>query len=47
MGDDLVEEVCQDNEDEGAIAVGDVFPSGDATPPVHPNCRCWPEPADS
>ena len=31
---------CQENEDAGAIPVGDEFPSGDTEPPAHPNCRC-------
>ncbi len=41
MGDDLVEEICAENEDAGQIAVGDTFLSGDNAPPAHPNCRCW------
>jgi len=39
-GDDLVSEDCQENEDEGPIALGEDFPSGDDAPPAHPNCRC-------
>jgi len=30
---------CLDNEDE-VVPLGDLFPSGDERPPVHPNCRC-------
>lgn len=33
-------EDCQDNEDEGPIALDDTFPSDDDAPPAHPNCRC-------
>jgi hypothetical protein len=33
-------EICQDNEDAGAIEVDEDFPSGDARPPAHPNCEC-------
>ena len=35
--DDLVEEDCQENADEGTIALDDDFPNGDNP---HPNCRC-------
>lgn len=43
--DDLVSEECQANGEagengDGVIALDDIFPSGDAAPPVHPNCRC-------
>jgi SPP1 gp7 family putative phage head morphogenesis protein len=38
--DDLVEEICEENESAGAIGLDDVFPSGDDCPPAHPNCRC-------
>ena len=31
---------CQENADEGEIALDDDFPSGDDAPPAHPNCRC-------
>jgi hypothetical protein len=41
MGDDAVEAICEDNEDASPIDVGDTFPSGDDTPPAHPQCRCW------
>jgi SPP1 gp7 family putative phage head morphogenesis protein len=30
---------CEDNDDE-IVAIGDLFPTGDERPPVHPNCRC-------
>jgi SPP1 gp7 family putative phage head morphogenesis protein len=30
---------CADNDDEVA-GIDDSFPSGDDSPPVHPNCRC-------
>jgi HK97 family phage portal protein len=39
-GDGKVEEECQMNEDQGVIGLNDTFASGDAAPPVHPNCRC-------
>jgi SPP1 gp7 family putative phage head morphogenesis protein len=38
--DELVEEICEDNENAGPIDLGDAFPSGDDCPPAHPNCRC-------
>jgi HK97 family phage portal protein len=47
MDDDLVEEVCEGNADDGPIAVGETFSSGDDAPPAHPNCRCWLEPGDT
>lgn len=31
---------CAENEDAGAIPLGDEFPTGDTEPPAHPNCRC-------
>ena len=41
-------EVCQENADAGAIDLDEDFPSGDAAPGAHPNCRCVlvPEVAD-
>jgi hypothetical protein len=33
-------DVCQENADAGRIGIDDSFPSGDETPPGHPNCRC-------
>ena len=39
-GDDLVEEICQDNQDQGPIGIDDDFDSGDDAPPAHTNCRC-------
>jgi phosphohistidine phosphatase SixA len=33
-------EVCQENADEGPLSEDEQFPSGDAYPPAHPNCRC-------
>jgi Phage Mu protein F like protein len=39
-GDDRVEEECQGNADAGWIPLGEDFPSGDARPLAHPNCRC-------
>jgi Phage Mu protein F like protein len=39
-GDDLVDEVCQENEDAGPIDLEDDFPSGDDAPTAHPFCRC-------
>ena len=43
--DDLVSEECQENGEagengDGVIGLDDIYPSGDAAPPVHPNCRC-------
>jgi SPP1 gp7 family putative phage head morphogenesis protein len=37
--DDLVEEICEENEDEGPIALDEDFPSGEDCPPAHQNCR--------
>ena len=31
---------CIDNAEEGEVAFGKTFPSGDLYPPAHPNCRC-------
>jgi hypothetical protein len=33
-------EICEDNHDEDPIPVDDDYPSGDDSPPFHPNCRC-------
>lgn len=33
-------EICQANNDQGAIDLDDEFESGDAAPPAHPNCEC-------
>lgn len=38
--DDVDEEICQANEDQGPIPLDDEFDSGDSEPPGHPNCRC-------
>jgi SPP1 gp7 family putative phage head morphogenesis protein len=38
--DDVDEDICQPNEDEGPIPLDDDFQSGDDAPPGHPNCRC-------
>lgn len=38
--DDAVSEECLENEAAGVIPLGEVYPSGDAAPPAHPNCRC-------
>lgn len=38
--DDKVEEVCQANQEAGALELDEPFPSGDDAPPAHPNCRC-------
>lgn len=40
MGDDLVTEECQENEDAGWIPLDESFPSGDDEPPRFPGCRC-------
>jgi SPP1 gp7 family putative phage head morphogenesis protein len=37
--------VCVENQDRGAVAIGQPFPSGDLRPPAHPRCRCVPVPA--
>ncbi|MDE3023544.1 MAG: phage portal protein, partial [Pseudomonadota bacterium] len=40
-GDDKVDtSMCAPNAEAGAIALKSDFPSGDLTPPAHPNCRC-------
>ncbi|MHB8668928.1 MAG: phage minor head protein [Burkholderiales bacterium] len=31
---------CDDNEEGGEIPIDDDFPSGDSSPPYHPNCEC-------
>lgn len=33
-------EICQENADEGPLSEDEQFPSGDAYPPAHPNCKC-------
>ena len=33
-------DVCSKNAAAGPIDLDDTFPSGDDTPPGHPNCRC-------
>jgi hypothetical protein len=33
-------QMCQDNSDDGVIALEDDFSSGDAFPPAHPYCEC-------
>lgn len=33
-------EVCIDNADASPIPIDEDFPSGDDSPPAHPNCRC-------
>lgn len=38
--DDVDEEICRKNEEDGAIPVDAEFSSGDTAPPGHPNCRC-------
>lgn len=38
--DERVDEICGENEEVGAIGLGEAFPSGDDAPPAHPNCRC-------
>jgi len=38
-GDDECDD-CANNEAAGVIGLDDDFPSGDAMPPCHPNCRC-------
>lgn len=38
--DDLVSDECNENADAGVVPLGELYPSGDAAPPSHPNCRC-------
>jgi SPP1 gp7 family putative phage head morphogenesis protein len=38
--DDAVSDECQLNADAGVVPLGELYPSGDAAPPAHPNCRC-------
>lgn len=33
-------EICQANNEQGAIDLDDDFESGDPSPPAHPNCEC-------
>lgn len=42
--DELVDDECAENEDQGAIPIGASFKHG--LPPVHPRCRCTVIPAD-
>ncbi|MEU0516635.1 phage minor head protein [Streptosporangium sp. NPDC006007] len=42
--DERVCPVCKANEDEGAVRLGQLFPSGIPYPPQHPWCRCAPQP---
>lgn len=37
--------VCEDNAGAGDLLLGTPFPSGDLTPPAHPNCRCVLQPS--
>jgi hypothetical protein len=37
--------VCQANEDQGLVRLGEPFDSGDEEPPAHPHCRCVTLPA--
>lgn len=44
-GDDLVSEDCVENGEagdngDGVLGLDEIYPSGDAAPPAHPNCRC-------
>lgn len=39
-GDHDIDDECNDNEDDGTVAIGDSFSSGDDGPPSHPNCNC-------
>ena len=39
-GDDLVSDICEDNEAQGYIPIDQAFSSGHDTPTYHPNCRC-------
>jgi SPP1 gp7 family putative phage head morphogenesis protein len=44
--DDRVCLICSENEDDGFIAAGDSFSSGDTQPPSHSRCRCCLVPGD-
>lgn len=39
-GGELVCELCQGNEDDGPVPVGEAFSSGDTEPGAHPDCEC-------
>lgn len=39
-------QICITNEAAGAIPLGQPFPSGDQSPPAHPNCECVLMPAE-
>ena len=39
-GDDTCCDDCEANEAAGLIDLDEAFPSGDDSPPAHPNCRC-------
>lgn len=39
-GDERVSDICQTNEAQGYIPIGEPFASGDMNPTYHPNCRC-------
>lgn len=34
------QQLCETNQDEGAIGIDELFSSGDDMPPAHPGCRC-------
>lgn len=40
LADDQACEVCQENQEAGAIELDETFPSGDDAPLAHPNCEC-------
>lgn len=44
IDDDRVDDECVANADQGTIGLEDLFASGQAAPPVHPNCRCSVQP---
>lgn len=37
--------ICRANAASDPLPLGQAFPSGDALPPAHTSCRCWPMPA--
>jgi SPP1 gp7 family putative phage head morphogenesis protein len=39
-GDHDIDDECNDNEDDGTVAIDENFSSGDDGPPAHPNCNC-------
>jgi hypothetical protein len=38
--DEMVSDICEENQAAGLIPIDQPFPSGDDAPTFHPNCRC-------